>query len=148
MRRPRPHAGVSLDRYREVSSSTEGTLSLGTAFSNSLFVVLLSTAIVMLLAIPAAYALAIRPVPKWRDVLFFFISTKFLPVVASIFPIYVLLPRSWNLIGTRTILVVLYTAINLPLAVWMMRSFFVGGATRADRSSADRRHASYDQRAR
>ena len=35
-----------------------------------------------LLAIPAAYALAIRPVPKWRDVLFFFISTKFLPVVA------------------------------------------------------------------
>jgi len=51
--------------------------------------VLVSTTIVMLLALPAAYALAIRPVPKWRDVLFFFISTKFLPIVASIFPIYV-----------------------------------------------------------
>jgi sorbitol/mannitol transport system permease protein len=116
--------GLSLERYHEVSSSTEGTLSLATAFSNSLFVVLLSTAIVMLLAIPAAYALAIRAVPKWRDVLFFFISTKFLPVVASIFPIYVYAEK-WNLIGTRTILVVLYTAMNLPLAVWMTRSFFM-----------------------
>jgi sorbitol/mannitol transport system permease protein len=116
--------GLSFDRYHEVSSSTEGTLSLATAFSNSLFVVLLSTAIVMLLAIPAAYALAIRAVPKWRDVLFFFISTKFLPVVASIFPIYVYAEK-WNLIGTRTILVVLYTAMNLPLAVWMTRSFFM-----------------------
>ena len=57
----------------------------------------------MLLALPAAYALAIRPVPKWRDVLFFFISTKFLPIVASIFPIYVYAEK-WNLIGTRTIL--------------------------------------------
>ena len=131
--------GLSLDRYREVSSSTEGTLSLGTAFSNSVFVVLLSTAIVMLLAIPAAYALAIRPVPKWRDVLFFVISTKFLPVVASIFPIYVYAER-WNLIGTRTILVVLYTAINLPLAIWMLRSFFMEVPTRADRSSRDRRY--------
>jgi sorbitol/mannitol transport system permease protein len=116
--------GLSLDRYSEVRSSTEGTLSLATAFSNSVVVVLLSTVIVMLLAIPAAYALAIRPVPKWRDVLFFFISTKFLPVVASIFPIYVYAQR-WDLLGTRTILVILYTAMNLPLAVWMTRSFFM-----------------------
>ena len=78
----------------------------------------------MLLAVPAAYALAIRPVPKWRDVLFFFISTKFLPIVASIFPIYVY-AQKWNLIGTRTILIILYIAINLPLAIWMTRSFFV-----------------------
>src|SRR5256885_3579396 len=78
----------------------------------------------MLLALPAAYALAIRPVPKWRDVLFFFISTKFLPVVASIFPIYVYAEK-WNLIGTRTVLIILYIAINLPLAAWMTRSFFI-----------------------
>ena len=65
------------------------------------------TVIVMLLAMPAAYALAIRPVPKWRDVLFFFISTKFLPIVASILPIWIS-PRSWNLIGTRTVLIILY----------------------------------------
>ena len=116
--------GLSFDRYSEIKQSTEGTLSLATAFTNSLVVVLVSTTIVMLLALPAAYALAIRPVPKWRDVLFFFISTKFLPIVASIFPIYVY-AQKWDLIGTRTILIILYIAINLPLAIWMIRSFFI-----------------------
>ena len=118
------HHGLSFARYSEVSHSTAGTLSLATAFTNSLVIVLVSTAIVLALAIPAAYALAIRPVPKWRDVLFFFISTKFLPVVASIFPIYVYAEK-WNLIGTRQILIILYIGINLPLAIWMTRSFFM-----------------------
>jgi len=118
------HNSLSLGRYSDVSHSTTGTLSLSAAFTNSLVIVLVSTTIVMLLALPAAYALAIRPVHKWRDVLFFFISTKFLPIVASIFPIYVYAEK-WNLIGTRTILIVLYIAINLPLAIWMTRSFFV-----------------------
>jgi sorbitol/mannitol transport system permease protein len=118
------HNGLTLGRYSDVSHSTTGTLSLSAAFTNSLVIVGVSTVIVMLLALPAAYALAIRPVPKWRDVLFFFISTKFLPIVASIFPIYVY-AQKWNLIGTRTILIVLYIAINLPLAIWMLRSFFV-----------------------
>ena len=118
------HHGLSFHRYSDVSHSTVGTLALRTAFTNSLVVVLVSTAVVMLLALPAAYALAIRPVAKWRDVLFFFISVKFLPIVASIFPIYVYAEK-WNLIGTRQILVILYIAINLPLAIWMMRSFFM-----------------------
>jgi sorbitol/mannitol transport system permease protein len=118
------HNGLTFGRYSDVSHSTTGTLSLSAAFTNSLVVVVVSTVIVMLLALPAAYALAIRPVPKWRDVLFFFISIKFLPIVASIFPIYVY-AQKWNLIGTRTILIILYIAINLPLAIWMLRSFFV-----------------------
>jgi sorbitol/mannitol transport system permease protein len=118
------HNGLTLGRYSDVSHSTTGTLSLSAAFTNSLVVVVVSTVIVMLLALPAAYALAIRPVPKWRDVLFFFISIKFLPIVASIFPIYVY-AQKWNLIGTRTILIILYIAINLPLAIWMLRSFFI-----------------------
>lgn len=113
----------TLDRYREVTESAGGLLSFGTAFANSAFVVLLSTAIVLALAIPAAYALAIRPVAKWRDVLFFFISTKFLPIVASILPIWIL-ARTFGLLNTRTVLVILYTGMNLPLAIWMLRSFF------------------------
>jgi polyol transport system permease protein len=117
------HHGLSLGRYSDISHSTQGTLSLQSAFTNSLVVVAVSTTIVMLLALPAAYALAIRPIHKWRDVLFFFISTKFLPIVASIFPIYVYAEK-WNLIGTRTVLIILYIAINLPLAIWMLRSFF------------------------
>ena len=117
------HHGLTFGRYSDVSHATAGTLSLQTAFMNSLVVVVVSTLFVLALAIPAAYALAIRPIHKWRDVLFFFISTKFLPIVASIFPIYVYAEK-WNLIGTRTILIILYIAINLPLAIWMTRSFF------------------------
>jgi sorbitol/mannitol transport system permease protein len=118
------HQGLGFGRFSDVSHSTSGTLSLQAAFTNSVVVVVVSTVIVMALALPAAYALAIRPVHRWRDVLFFFISTKFLPVVASIFPIYVYAEK-WNLIGTRTVLIVLYVAINLPLAIWMTRSFFM-----------------------
>ena len=113
----------TLDRYREVTKSTRGLLSFGQAFSNSAVIVVSSTIIVLLLAIPAAYALAIRPVPKWRDVLFFFISTKFLPVVASILPLWIL-AKQFHLLNTKLVLVILYTGMNLPLAVWMLRSFF------------------------
>ena len=113
----------TLDRYKDVTESTTGLLSFREAFVNSFWIVLVSTVIVLLLAIPAAYALAIRPVPKWRDVLFFFISTKFLPVVASILPLWIL-ARDADLLNTRLVLMILYTAMNLPLAVWMLRSFF------------------------
>jgi sorbitol/mannitol transport system permease protein len=113
----------SLDRYREVTKSTKGILSFQTAFLNSAYVVLLSTGFVLAMAIPAAYALAIRPVKKWRDVLLFFISTKFLPMVASILPLYIL-ARELDMLSKRSGLVILYTAMNLPLAVWMLRSFF------------------------
>lgn len=113
----------TLDRYREVTENTTGLLSFREAFSNSIWIVIVSTLIVLMLAIPAAYALSIYPVKKWRDVLFFFISTKFLPLVASILPLWIL-ARDLDLLNTRTVLIVLYTAMNLPLAVWMLRSFF------------------------
>lgn len=114
----------TLDQYREVMGSTQGLLSFSTAAWNSATVVVVSTLIVLAMAIPAAYALAINPIPKWRDVLFFFISTKFLPIVASILPIWIIASR-FDRLNTLTVLVVLYTAINLPLAIWMLRSFFM-----------------------
>ena len=75
------------------------------------------------LAIPAAYALSVRPIGKWQDALFFFISTKFMPVAASIIPVFLLL-RTLGMLDNLWALGVLYIGINLPLAVWMMRSFF------------------------
>ena len=121
---PKLFFSPTLDRYRDVTSNPEGTLAFGEAATNSAIVVLVSTLVVLALAIPAAYALAIRRVPRWRDVLFFFISTKFLPIVASILPIWVL-ANHFDKLNTRTVLIVLYAAINLPLAVWMLRSFFM-----------------------
>ncbi len=92
-------------------------------FRNSLVASLVSTAIVMLLGIPAAYALALHPPKKAKDVLFFFISTKFLPPAGVIVPLYIIY-RDANLLGTIQGLVILYTAMNLPIAIWMLRSFF------------------------
>jgi sorbitol/mannitol transport system permease protein len=114
----------TLDRYRDVMGGTEGLLSFSEAATNSATVVVLSTLLVLAMAIPAAYALAINPIPRWRDVLFFFISTKFLPIVASILPVWIIASR-FDKLNTLTVLIVLYTAINLPLAVWMLRSFFM-----------------------
>ncbi len=82
-----------------------------------------STLIVLALAIPAAYGLSIRPIKKVQDVLFFFISTRFMPVAAIILPLFLILKTIGGLDNIVT-LVLLYTAINLPIAIWMMRSFF------------------------
>ncbi|NYE96005.1 sorbitol/mannitol transport system permease protein [Psychromicrobium silvestre] len=95
----------------------------GSYFLNSLLATGISTILVILLAVPASYALSIRPVKKTSDVLFFFISTKMLPVVAVIMPIYVIAGQLKVLDNIGT-LIVLYTSMNLPIAVWMMRSFF------------------------
>jgi sorbitol/mannitol transport system permease protein len=91
---------------------------------NSLMASVFSTILVVVLATPAAYALSLRPVAKWSDALFFFISTKMLPIVAAVLPIYLLAVR----LGVKDniwTMVILYTSMNLPLAIWMMRSFLL-----------------------
>ena len=94
------------------------------ALINSLWAAGFSTLFVLLLGVPAAYALSIRPVQKWRDVLFFFLSTKMMPVVAALLPIY-LLTNNLGLNDNIWVLVVVYMAANLPIAIWMLRSFLL-----------------------
>ena len=91
---------------------------------NSLMASIFSTIFVVLLATPAAYALSLRPVAKWTDALFFFISTKMMPAVAALLPVY-LLVKNLGMLDNVWTMVVLYTSMNLPLAVWMMRSFLL-----------------------
>jgi sorbitol/mannitol transport system permease protein len=83
-----------------------------------------STILVLLLGVPAAYALSVHPVKRWQDGLFFFISTKMLPIVAAIGPLYVIALKA-HLLDSIWLLIILYTAMNLPLAVWMIRSFML-----------------------
>jgi sorbitol/mannitol transport system permease protein len=109
----------TLSQYRTVFAS-----GLWPYVANSAFATIVSTLLVLLLAIPCAFALSLRPVRKTRDVLFFFISTKMLPVVAAIIPIYIA-ARDLHMLDNIWTLVILYTAMNLPIAVWMMRSFFL-----------------------
>ncbi|MFJ9589776.1 carbohydrate ABC transporter permease [Streptomyces acidicola] len=114
-------AALTLDGYREFFG-VGGGASPWPALINSTVASLASTLCVLLLALPAAYALSIRPVKKWTDVLFFFLSTKMLPVVAGLLPIY-LFAKNTDFLDNIWLLVILYTSMNLPIAVWMMQSF-------------------------
>ena len=117
---------------------------------NSLTASVLSTVLVLLLAFPAAYALSIRPVKKWTDVLFFFLSTKMLPVVAGLLPLY-LFAQAVNVLDNIWYLLILYTSMNLPIVVWMLRSFLaevpVEMLEAAQLDGAGLVHAALDHRA-
>lgn len=114
-------APLTLDGYREFFGLNGGATPWPPMI-NSLTASLVSTLLTLLLAVPAAYALSIRPVKRWTDVLFFFLSTKMLPLVAGLLPIY-LFAKNTGLLDNIWALVILYTAMNLPIAVWMMQSF-------------------------
>lgn len=109
----------TLDQYRAI---------LGRDFVpyllNSLNASLLSTLFVIILGIPAAYALSLAKIPRWRDSLFFFISTRMMPPVAIILPLYII-AQNLNLLDNLTMLALVYTAMNLPIAVWMIRLFLL-----------------------
>jgi len=96
----------------------------GPYVTHSLIATVGSTILVLLLGVPASYALSVRPVGHWRDGLFFFISTKMLPIVAAIGPLYVIALKA-HLLDSIWLLIILYTAMNLPLAIWMIRSFML-----------------------
>lgn len=109
----------TLDQFRGVFET-----GVGIALLNSAFATIVSTILVLILGVPAAFALSLRPVKNTQDALFFFISTKMLPIVAAIIPLYVIVANI-GMLDNIWALIILYTAMNLPIAVWMMRSFFL-----------------------
>ncbi|WNI26702.1 carbohydrate ABC transporter permease [Streptomyces sp. ITFR-16] len=114
-------APLTLDAYR-VFFGAGGGASPWPPLINSVTASVFSTLFVLVLALPAAYALSIRRVEKWTDVMFFFLSTKMLPVVAGLLPVY-LFAKNTGMLDNIWFLVILYTSMNLPIAVWMMQSF-------------------------
>jgi sorbitol/mannitol transport system permease protein len=114
-------APLTVEGYANFFGAGTGT-SPWPSLINSATASILSMILVLVLSIPAAYALSIRPVRKWTDVMFFFLSTKMLPVVAGLLPIYLIAQFAGMLDNVYT-LVIIYTSMNLPIAVWMMRSF-------------------------
>ncbi|TDX74951.1 sorbitol/mannitol transport system permease protein [Rathayibacter sp. PhB151] len=118
---PSLFAPLTLDGYANFFGASSGA-SPWPPLINSATASVVSTALVLLLALPAAYALSIKPVKKWSDVMFFFLSTKMLPMVAGLLPIY-LIAKQIGALDSIGLLIVLYTSMNLPIAVWMMRSF-------------------------
>jgi sorbitol/mannitol transport system permease protein len=114
---PSIFAALTFSNYGDVFNRGVGSFLINSATAS-----IVSTLIVLLLAVPAAYALAIKPVEKWTDVMFFFLSTKFLPPIAALLPIYLIVKQA-GLLDNIYALVILYTSMNLPIAIWMMQSF-------------------------
>ncbi|MCU1418871.1 MAG: binding-protein-dependent transport system inner rane component [Mycetocola sp.] len=118
---PSVFAPLTLDGYAAFFGATGGA-SPWPSLINSLTASVVSTALVILLAFPAAYALSIRPVKNSSSVLFFALTTKFMPLVASILPLY-LFALNTGLLDNIWLLILLYTSMNLPVAIWMLQSF-------------------------
>jgi sorbitol/mannitol transport system permease protein len=114
-------APLTLEGYREFFGASTGA-SPWAPLINSASASIMSTLLVILLAVPAAYALSVKPIEKWTDAMFFFLSTKMLPVVAGLLPLYII-ARTLGVLDNITFLLILYTSMNLPIAVWMLRSF-------------------------
>ncbi len=89
-------AALTLDGYRSFLSAQPVAPLLNSAMAS-----VVSTVLVLCLAIPAAFALSIRPVQKWTDVMFFFLSTKFMPLVAGLLPLYLFATKTgrWTTSG-------------------------------------------------
>lgn len=90
---------------------------------NSVYLSLGSTFIGLLFAVPAAWAMAFSPGKRTKDILLWMLSTKMLPAVGVLVPIYLLF-RDFNLLDTRAGLIGVLFLINLPIMVWMLYTYF------------------------
>ena len=92
-------------------------------FGNSVVISFGSTLLGLLIAIPAAWAMAFVPGRQTKNVLMWMLSTKMLPPVGVLIPIYLLF-RDYGLLDTRFGLVIVLTLINLPIIIWMLYTYF------------------------
>ncbi|MBS8260746.1 carbohydrate ABC transporter permease [Roseibium polysiphoniae] len=109
----------TLENYSEVNERSDYFLH----FMNSVIISLGSTLLGLAIAIPAAWSMAFVPGKRTKDVLMWMLSTKMLPPVGVLIPIYLLF-RDFGLLDTRLGLVIVLTLINLPIIVWMLFTYF------------------------
>jgi sorbitol/mannitol transport system permease protein len=109
----------TLDSFREVFARSN---YFGFAL-NSVLISVGVTVICLILAVPCAYAMAFFPTKKTQKVLLWMLSTKMMPSVGVLVPIY-LLWKNTGLLDTVSGLIIVYTLINLPIAVWMAFTYF------------------------
>jgi sorbitol/mannitol transport system permease protein len=109
----------TLESFTEVQERSDYLLFA----KNSLITSVASTLIGLLIAAPAAYSMAFFRTKRTRDILMWMLSTKMMPAVGALVPIYVLAQKS-GLLDTLTGLTILFTIANLPIMVWMLYSHF------------------------
>ena len=109
----------TLENYFEVQSRSDYFRH----FFNSVWISVGSTLIALLLAIPAAWAMAFTPTPRTKDVLMWMLSTKMMPAVGVLVPMYLIF-RDLGLLDTVWGLTLVLTLVNLPIVVWMLFTYF------------------------
>jgi len=109
----------TLDNFSEVQRRSDYLLYA----QNSVITSVASTVLGLLIAAPAAYSMAFFRSKRTRDVLMWMLSTKMMPAVGALVPIYVMAQRT-QLLDTRTALVIVFCFSNLPIMVWMLYSHF------------------------
>ena len=109
----------TLENFHEVQARSDYLLYA----TNSLITSVASTVLGLVLAVPAAYSMAFFRSPRTKDILMWMLSTKMMPAVGALVPIYVLAQVS-HLLDTRLALVIVFTLSNLPIMVWMLFSSF------------------------
>ena len=92
-------------------------------FTNSVIISIGSTLLGLLIAIPAAWSMAFVPGKRTKDVLMWMLSTKMLPPVGVLVPIYLIF-RDVGLLDTQIGLVLVLMLINLPIIIWMLFTYF------------------------
>lgn len=90
---------------------------------NSIWLAVGSTALGLLIAVPAAWGMAFSPTKRTRGTLLWMLSTKMMPPVGVLIPIYLIF-RDWGLLDTRIGLIVILFLMNLPIIVWMLYTYF------------------------
>lgn len=91
--------------------------------SNSLILSIGSTLVALLFAIPAAWAMAFAPGKRTKDLLMWMLSTKMMPPVGALIPVYLLF-RDMGLLDSRGGLIAVLFLLNLPIIVWMLYTYF------------------------
>ncbi|HEX7685819.1 MAG TPA: carbohydrate ABC transporter permease [Trinickia sp.] len=109
----------TFDSFREVFARSDYFLFA----RNSILISVGVTVLCLLLAVPAAYTMAFFPTRRTQKLLLWMLSTKMMPSVGVLVPIY-LLWKNAGLLDTVTGLVIVYTLMNLPIAVWMAFTYF------------------------
>ncbi|MBT9369176.1 carbohydrate ABC transporter permease [Rhizobium sp. CSW-27] len=107
------------ENYTEVQSRSDYALH----FWNSVIMSVGSTLLGLLIAIPSAWAMAFSPTRRTKDVLMWMLSTKMMPPVGALIPVYLIF-RDMGLLDSRIGLVIVLTLINLPIIVWMLYTYF------------------------
>ncbi len=92
-------------------------------FFNSVILAFGSTILGLIIAVPAAWSMAFVPSKRTKDILMWMLSTKMLPAVGVLYPIYLLFIQL-GILDTRIGLVIVLMLINLPIIVWMLYTYF------------------------